>query len=583
MADPQIVDPHSYPGRPWPLSSLTVVVSDNYLRRGYNEVNRQLDPDSIFFLGDLFDGGREWKTTHGDFSDAEWSQQHPQNEQRYVKKWRKKYGDDFWLREYARFGSIFFPPWVTAGETPEAMQRRRKLVASLPGNHDLGFGADVKVAVRDRFEAFFGPGNRVDVIGNHTIVSVDTVSMSAASSDEAGRHDLRPIYMPSHIFLNELPDAKKKAVEKELRFLRGEVQEPRAKHKIEDLEDANFDGDKESFGEDAPELPTILLTHVPLYRAPGTPCGPLREHWPPTTPPKGQTDPVVPDNRNAISLTRGFQYSNVLAERDSMDLVRKVGNVVHAFSGDDHDYCEVVHDESQGSVREITVKSFSMVMSVSRPGFLMVSLHNPIDERGRPLAGNAGQPTMQTHLCLLPDQIAIYLRYIVFGVATVLVLGVQALRVAYRGLPRFGIDPELLAVGGSGGVVLPSFKAKMDDYDEYALPSAGFSASRASHMSHTRDRSGSFAPGGKLNGAGGRKGHSKQGGGRWGWSGGGPRMPRIQIPSESEDPYPGAARWKAASAKPRSMFRTAMSEWWAMSYRTVWMAVAIWVWMAHKG
>ncbi|KAK5663697.1 hypothetical protein OQA88_4128 [Cercophora sp. LCS_1] len=583
VADPQLVDPHSYPGRPWPLSSLTVLITDNYLRRSYGQLNEQLTPDSIFFLGDLFDGGREWKTAHGDFRDAEWASQHPKNEQKYVKSWKKKYGEDFWLKEYARFGDIFFPPWVKAGRIPGAEEKRRKLIASLPGNHDLGFGADVKVAVRDRFETYFGEGNRVDVVGNHTFVSVDTVSMSAANSDEASRHDLRPIYMPAEIFLNNMKRTKQKAVEKELRFLRGEIQEPRLNHTIEDLEEADF-GDKPSFGRETPELPTILLTHVPLYRPSGTPCGPMREHWPPTKPPKGQTEPVNPDERNAIRVTRGYQYSNVLSEQDSISLVKKVGNVVHAFSGDDHDYCEITHDSKQGNVAEITVKSISMVMGVSKPGFLMVSLYNPIDEHGKPLAGE-GKPTIQTHLCLLPSQLSTYLHYASFAALSIIVLAARAFLVPLLKLPRFALDPEPKI-----RCLLPTYKAKVEDYDEYALPSAGFSASRSSHGTHTRDRSGSFTPGIKPNGLSAQVrnaprspgGHSKKGHGhgKWGWTGA--RAPRIQIPSESEELYDGG-KWKAASTKKESAWKVTLTEFWATTWRVVWMAGLTFIWLAWKG
>jgi hypothetical protein len=63
VADPQIVDPHTYPGRPWPMSTLTERYTDRYMRRNYQLINRKLDPDSIVLLGDLFDGGREWSTT----------------------------------------------------------------------------------------------------------------------------------------------------------------------------------------------------------------------------------------------------------------------------------------------------------------------------------------------------------------------------------------------------------------------------------------------------------------------------------------------------------------------------------------
>ncbi|KAF7546723.1 hypothetical protein G7046_g9222 [Stylonectria norvegica] len=410
VADPQIIDPHSYPGRPWPLSPLTILITDNYLRRGYGALQSQLHPDSLFFLGDLFDGGREWKTRQGTFVDPKWGSPRSKNEKKLVSTWHRKYGEDYWLQEYKRFGNIFFDNWNVAGEDPGPGQRGRKLVASLPGNHDLGFSAQVQIPVRNRFGAYFGDMNRVDVVGNHTIVSVDSVSLSAGTSDLKQSHNLGPIHEPVDQFLNDVKATKRKAVQEELSFWHGTDRGLQYSHSAEDL----LNADLTQFptmdpGPGAPEFPTILLTHVPLYRNPGTPCGPKREHWPPAKPPKGETGPVIPDSRNAISVTAGYQYQNVLNEADSIKLVKSVGNVIHVFSGDDHDYCELVHSDAKENVREITVKSISMAMGVPTPGFVMASLYNPVDKDGKPIPG-APEKTLQTHLCLLPNQIHIYMK-----------------------------------------------------------------------------------------------------------------------------------------------------------------------------
>ncbi|KAH8906027.1 putative frost protein [Coniochaeta sp. PMI_546] len=584
VADPQLIDPHSYPGRPWPLNPITVTITDNYLRRSYNQLQQQLRPDTVFFLGDLFDGGREWKTAHGEFKDPEWGQ-HPAGEQKYVKKWNKKYGEDYWLKEYARFGDIFLGPWIEAGDEPGPGQRGRKLIASLPGNHDLGFGSEIKIPVRNRFEAYFGDVNRVDVIGNHTFVSVDTVSLSARTSDEVRQHDLKDIYMPAELFLNSVQKTKRRAVGRELRYQRGDVEEVQQSHTIQELGKADFKNQPTlDPGEGKGDLPSILLTHVPLYRPPGTPCGPLREHWPPTKPPKGQKEPVNPDHRNAISVTRGYQYQNVLSEDDSVRILESVGHVVHAFSGDDHDYCELKHDARQGHVPEITVKSISMAMGVPTPGFLMVSLYNPIDEQGKSLLGEA--PTLQTHLCLLPRMGQVYSRYIGFGLFCLVVLAARAFLVPVLKLERFAFDP---AGEGSNGLVLPMFKAKVEDYDEYAAAGvAGFSASRFLHGG-TRGRSGSTAESYKTKGS--RHGHAKDkdrdfhrpGQGKWGWGGASQRgPPKIEIRSDEDDFYDGG-KWKAASARSRSSVQVVVREFLATAWRVAWMAVLLWVYLEYKG
>ena len=122
IADPQITDPHSYPGRPWPLSSLTVTLTDNYLRRGYKAMQKQLHPDSVFFLGDLFDGGREWSTREG-FVDPKWGRERSKEEKKWIKTWHRKYGEDYWAREYQRFASIFFDNFNLGGSVPGQIGR----------------------------------------------------------------------------------------------------------------------------------------------------------------------------------------------------------------------------------------------------------------------------------------------------------------------------------------------------------------------------------------------------------------------------------------------------------------------------
>ncbi|PBP20595.1 cdc1-like protein [Diplocarpon rosae] len=430
IADPQLIDPHSYLGRPWPLDKLTMMQTDNYMKRSYISLQRKLHPDTVFFLGDLFDGGREWKTAHGDSNDPSWmAALRPKHEQSYAEIWKEKYGEKFWLHEYDRFGRIFYDFWNLAGAEAGPWQRGRKIISTLPGNHDLGFGDNIKLPIRNRFETYFGEGNRVDVIGNHTFVSVDSVSLSAGASE----HDTEEITKPVLEFLERVKTMKRKAVARELSIIGGEEKVLQYAHRVEDISKVDWKNRPSlGLGPDSPELPTILLTHVPLYREPGTPCGPNRERWPPETPPKGQLTPVNPDHRNAISVSKGYQYQNVLSETDSIKLINSIGNVVQVFSGDDHDYCEIIHSPAKNNAREITVKSTSWAMGVRKPGFLMLSMWNPIDAFGAPLHsshsghGSAAQTavTMESHLCLLPDQIGILIRYallIVFTISMILI------------------------------------------------------------------------------------------------------------------------------------------------------------------
>ncbi|RYP59461.1 hypothetical protein DL769_008520 [Monosporascus sp. CRB-8-3] len=585
IADPQIIDPHSYPGRPWPINPLTIRITDNYMRRSYKQLQTVLHPDTLFFLGDLFDGGREWKTAHGNFDDPEWAKGHrPADEQKFLEEWRRKYGEEYWLREYARFGEIFYDNFNLGGDSPGPGQRGRKLISSLPGNHDLGFGAEVKVPVRQRFVAYFGEPNRVDVIGNHTFVSVDTVSLSAGTSAMKDEVDLRDIYAPAREFLNDIKPTKRRAVAKELRFWKGEPDELVFEHKAEDLGSADYSNlPTMDPGEDAPDLPTILLTHVPLYRVPGTPCGPFREHWPPAKPPQGQSTPVIPDHRNAISVSGGYQYQNVLSQEDSTKLVKQIGNVKHAFSGDDHDYCEVVHADKD-DVHEITVKSFSMAMGVPTPGFQMVSLYNPVDGQGNPLPGSP-EATLQTHLCLLPSQLSTYMWYAILGVFSLLALMARAFLIPVLNLQPFALDP----LQRTPSAVLPIFKPKTDreeaDYD-FNSTSSGTSASSAplaGRFASTRTRGASLSNGlvaQARNPSPRPKGRS--GAGKWGW--GDNRGPRIEIRRDAS--YDGGKSrdgvWRPAS-RPRSTLALVAREIWTTSWRVVWMSVLFFAYLTYQG
>ncbi|XXH03095.1 glucose transporter [Hypoxylon texense] len=599
VADPQIIDPKSYPGRPWPLNPLTVTITDNYMRRSYKQLQKLLHPDTVFFLGDLFDGGREWKTAHGNFDDPEWAKgNRPADEAKYLNEWHRKYGEEFWLQEYERFGNIFYDNWNLGGVYPGPGQRGRKLISSLPGNHDLGFGAEVKVTARHRFNAYFGETNRVDVIGNHTFVSVDTVSLSADTSSMKDRVDLEPIYGPAQEFLKSVKATKRRAAEKEVLFWKGAVDDLAFDHKVEDLSNADYSNlPTMDLKENAPDFPTILLTHVPLFRDPGTPCGPLREHWPPAKPPKGQTTPVIPDHRNAISVSSGYQYQNVLSPEDSVKLIKSIGNVIHAFSGDDHDYCEVVHTPDQESVREITVKSISMAMGVPTPGFQMVSLYNPIDERGNPLPG-APKTTLQTHLCLLPQQLSTFMTYAVLGILTLVVLIARAFLVPVLRLQPFALDP----VQNASSAVLPIFKAKTEGDDGVAhdvkptssntssskFPSARVSSARTRGQSLSNGLGLGLGPQARAPSPNSARGKAGSPGGKWGW--GQNRGPRIEI---RRDAYYGGGGsgsaadrggWRPASSRgSRSTLGLVGREIWTTSWRVAWMVLGFFAWLTYKG
>lgn len=403
------------------------------MRKSFTLVQNSLDPQTVLFLGDLFDGGREWLPPGVSGSDPRW----------------KNYGEDYWVKEYKRFGNIFFNQWLRRAREGRHLNHQ-KLLAELPGNHDLGLGGGIKIPVRRRFNAFFGDGNRVDIIGNHTFLMLDTVSLSAKGQfDPAtgrqgaidGKGSDHAIWGPAEEFLDSVKAEKSRVIDRAVRMQNDEVENDLLFHEVLDIGDplvkksvhtaSSFDG----------HIPSILLTHVPLYRARDTACGPLRERSPPSKQPSENGEYLEKDAQNAIRVEFGFQYQNVLTPEISREIIDKIGDIEFAFSGDDHDYCEVVHRDyksSRGGIREITVKAFSWAMGVRRPGFLLLSLWNPLNESDQMKAQKSGDPkintasqhhqTIQTNLCLLPNQLSIFIRYASFLGITLFALFIRAIK-----------------------------------------------------------------------------------------------------------------------------------------------------------
>ncbi|ANB15473.1 putative lipid phosphatase CDC1 [Sugiyamaella lignohabitans] len=134
IADPQLIDDNTYPTRPKTLLAITKYIVDSYLRRNWVNINKILDPHANIFLGDLFDGGREWS-------------------------------DSVWREEYDRWNRIFTrPPY-------------KRTVMSLPGNHDIGYGDTLVPHALNRFQAYFGETSSTVDVGEYTFVLLDTISM----------------------------------------------------------------------------------------------------------------------------------------------------------------------------------------------------------------------------------------------------------------------------------------------------------------------------------------------------------------------------------------------------------------------
>ncbi|EFP91593.2 uncharacterized protein PGTG_17647 [Puccinia graminis f. sp. tritici CRL 75-36-700-3] len=253
-----------------------------------------------------------------------------------------------------RFYHTFpIPADLSSAPTSNQTEPPARLI-HLVGNHDVGLypstSYERSAQARERFKNTWPPGllNGHVEWANHTIIWIDALSLIEESKRRAAG-------------LSTQEDGQV------TRFV------------------------KELAGADM-LLPKVLLTHVPLWRPEGTSCGPLRE------------------SRRDIRQGAGINYQNEIPEEATKMVLEKIQPSL-VFSGDDHDYCEVIHtlpstslaNPSPLSIHEISVKSFSMGMGVQEPGYQLVTLSNP----GR--FGRAPDEQTTFHRpCLLPNQIRIY-------------------------------------------------------------------------------------------------------------------------------------------------------------------------------
>lgn len=198
---------------------------------------------------------------------------------------------------------------------PPVDRRRRRIIASLPGNYDLRFGNSIQEPVRDRFKSFFGNPNRVNIIRNHTFVSVDSPSLSAIDQPDpltgssliaSENPSLRPIWKDVDNFLDKIAIYKAKAETNELQILQNKTKEHTIfDHHIVDAVEPIIYQKPQPAGIG---FPTIILTHIPLYREPATPYSPLQEHYPPSS----LDEELAEDEPNSLRIAGGYQYQNVL-------------------------------------------------------------------------------------------------------------------------------------------------------------------------------------------------------------------------------------------------------------------------------
>lgn len=485
VADPQLIDNHTYPGRNGALLRLLQHTVDKYIAQNYRAMVGHLQPDYIFFLGDYLDNGR-------------------------------LASDPYFARESRRFWGIF-------NRWPKKYQQGVNWFTNLPGNHDIGFGNGVKPHSRERFEQTFGKSNTVVEAGGVDFVIVDTPLYSAEGElNQEARAFVDSIAVDSsenqegqqapgnedagNTSPEENKDTETQSSESRRRRLDDQVAEnseidpiaaiaaaegaagrPESANEasisendgtspqkaapgttpsgkvVDDLKELELKSylnapnkGKGKDGKDSKEpesksaskgtsvskfapgaavdssvvhynlpgdgrKPRVLLTHVPLYRDTSElTCGPLRES-------------------KVFLQNAGYQYQLALSPEISSEILEKIRPVV-AFSGDDHDYCDVTHPST--NTREITVKSISMAMGIWRPAVQLFSFGSPKD---------SATFSYETHLCYLPKpyhNIVVYVMTATLIGALLLLhsLRLRPLRYNYTILPTHGQDYEQSAI-----------------------------------------------------------------------------------------------------------------------------------------
>lgn len=221
----------------------------------------------------------------------------------------------------------------------------------IPGNTDVGLGTSSSFSedAPRFFTEYFGPLNQAITIAGHEFILIDGTKLV---EEDYHRHthgktfeEWTPLSGGPIAFLTSAMDAQH-------------------------------------------DRPIVLLSHIPLSRPARQSCGILRE-------------------KGSIRAGAGHGYQNMLGKQTTEFILRNLQPSV-VFSGDNRDYCEVVHEvasprdtDPKREVREVTVKSFSPSRHIRWPGFQLISLISPDP-------GGQSGPTIADTSCYLPDTRTMY-------------------------------------------------------------------------------------------------------------------------------------------------------------------------------
>ncbi|KAF9439023.1 hypothetical protein BGZ76_001475 [Entomortierella beljakovae] len=343
IADPQLTDWYSYKQSGLALK-LTEFYTDIFMRRSFSRLHRKLQPDAVVFLGDLLDGGRE--TADGKVF--------KKNKNRFMEGVFDSARTAWNLRPLVMDELETRDPKISSSDTRNEQDKSVQngdYLLNITGQFDQVNSVPSDPADRADIRSG-GKSVRFYVSGNHDTGFGDTLVRNAVKRYKNDFGSLNYITTAGNHSLVVLDTL---ALSSNIHSIREESH--------------NF---LMRLGQEKPLLPRILFTHVPLFRLDTTPCGDARV------------------SKQLILDRNGDQYQNMVNSSLTREILRTIQPDM-IFSGDDHDWCEIVHSHDGNILTpEVTVPTFSFAQGSQQPAFVMLSLYNP-----QRLAKNTG-PIMYT-------------------------------------------------------------------------------------------------------------------------------------------------------------------------------------------
>ncbi|KAG0026973.1 hypothetical protein BGZ81_005965 [Podila clonocystis] len=407
IADPQLTDWYSYKQTGW-LLTLVQTYTDLFMRRSFSKLHQALKPDAVLFLGDLNDGGRDTvdeavrAQNRGRFMEHVFQSENTAWNQEPIvvdaadidTQASKEEGEGLLDNSQESTNnrviqeSVSRPTYLANKDIPSTAQEReaarragKSVRLYVAGNHDVGYGNDLISKMALRFKRDYGALNYEIRLGNHSVVVLDTLSLSA--EDPIIRNE-------AQMFLNQI-------------------------------------------GQETPTLPRILFTHIPLYRLDTTYCGQQRESSRLILDQGGfqyqnMLNPVL--SREILDKIK----PDMVFSGDDHDWC-EIGHIVNRGELSSGAYGAGDRSERLSLAPEVTLPTFSFAQGILQPGFVMLSLYNPnslagnnfaavpssstglpaaivADSSSGYLARPSGASTFEYEECMLPNQLRIYFVYI---------------------------------------------------------------------------------------------------------------------------------------------------------------------------